>query len=282
MEIKSHKCYNAKAEIEDDPNIWIQNEFEKMNSVIKYLTEFKPDMVDDYIQHLIKRVINAIDSTEKKDGYYELPTIEEKYELLDKYPKLRTLIREFYLVHLNPMKKSPTDSKKFIVYGLNESMAFRRISYHRVKSFTEMLGKEEGIELFTKILSRMIEDSTKKYPQKSDVTITKQRENSIKSWCAIGMADFTVCLLDEHMNIYRFDSCFAHEALKDFNDPDIAYYASCYGADIPAFNKGRIIHIRRSQTLHHEEFCDELYWDSRVHKNPEMPSIDFIRNLGKE
>ena len=211
-----------------------------------------------------------------------LPTIDEKYEFLDKYPKLRKLIREFLLAHMNPMKKSPNDLEKFIMHGYNHSMAFRRLSYHRVKPFAEMLGKEEGIKLYTKILTSYIEEMTKKYPQKEDITVTKFQENAIKNWCSYGMADFTCCVLDEHMIVFRFDSCFAHEVLKDYNDPDIAYYASCYGADLPAFNNGRIIKLRRTQTLHHDDFCDELYWDSRVHKDPKHPSIDFIKNMGKE
>lgn len=282
MEIKTHKCYNPKAETELDPEAWIQGQLGSMDSVIKNLTEFKPEIVEDYVQHLIKRIKNEIDSIEKKEGYYDFPEIEEKFEFLDKYPELRKLTREFLLAHVNPMKKSSMDSKKFLAYGFNHSMAFRRISYHRVKSFAELLGKEEGVKLYTKILTRMIEDASKKNPEKSDISNTKYCEKAIKSWCEYGMADFTSCALDEHMIVFRFDSCFAHEVLKDFNDPDIAYYASCYGADLPVFNKRRFIKVRRTQTLHHADFCDELYWDSRVHDNPEQPSLEFIRNLGKK
>ncbi len=282
MEVKIKKCYNPKAEIEFEPNAFIQELFGSMNSVLKHLTELKPDFVEKYIQHLITRIKNANASLEKKDGFYDFLANEESFEFLDKYPELREVTREFFLLHMNPLKKSPNDDKKFIVFGLNESKAFRRISYHRVKSFAELLGKDEGIKLFTKILSRQIEESMKKRPEPDDITVTTRITNAIKSWCSIGMADFAYAVLDEHMTTFRFDSCFAHEALKDFNDPDIAYYASCYGADIPAFNKGRIICIKRSQTLHHADFCDEMYWDSRVHDNPKMPSLDFTKKIGKE
>lgn len=281
MEMKTHKCYNEKAETELEPISWIQGQLGSMNSVIKYLTEFKADFVEKYIQHLTKRIKKAIESIEKKDGYYDF-TIGEKFEFLDKYPELRTLTQEFLLAHVNPIRKSPKDPEKFLAYGYNHSMAFRRISYHRVKSFAEMLGKEEGIKLYTKILTRMIEVASKKSPEKSDISNTKYCEKAIKSWCEYGMADFASCVLDEHMTVFRFDSCFAHEVLKDFNDPDIAYYASCYGADLPVFNEGRTIRVRRAQTLHHADFCDELYWDSRVHDNPKQPSLDFIRKIGEK
>lgn len=282
METKSYKCYNEKAEFKFEPKSWIISQLGTMDSVIKFLTEFKPDFLEKYVQHLINRIRNATNSIEKKDGFYDFPVDEENFEFLDKYPELRELTREFLLAHANPMKKSQTESEKYLVYGYNHSMAFRRISYHRVKSFAEMLGKEEGIKLYTEILTRMIEDANKKNPQESDISTTGYCKKATKNWCEYGMADFISCALDEHMTIFRFDSCFAHEVLKDFNDPDIAYYASCYSADLPAFNDGRFIKLRRSQTLHHSDFCDELYWDSRVHKNPKHPSLDFIRKLGKD
>ena len=245
--------------------------------------ELKNDFVDKFIQHLTKRVKKAIKSIEKREGIYELPTIEEKYEFLDKYPNLRKLILDFYLLHLNPMKKSSSETNKFIVFGLNQSMAFRRISYHRVKSFAELLGKEDGIKLYTKILTKYIEYMTQKFPQKDDISVSKYCENAIKGWCSIGMADFVSCVLAEHKIHFRFDSCFAHEALKDFNDPDIAYYASCYGADLPAFNEGRIINVRRTQTLHHADFCDEFYWDTReFDEPPEQPSLEFTKNMNQK
>lgn len=281
MEMKNHKCYNPKAETEVDPIPWIQGQLGSMNSVIKYLTKFKPEFVEGYIQHLVKRVKNAIDSIEKKNGYYDFE-IKESFEFLDKYPDLRKLIQKFLLAHVNPMKKSPNNPEKYLAYGYNHSMAFRRISYHRVKTFAELLGKEEGIKLYTKILTQMIEEASKKHPEKDDITNKKYCEKAIKSWCDYGMADFASCELDEHMTVFRFDSCFAHEVLKDFNDPDIAYYASCYGADLPAFNEGRIIKVRRSQTLYHADFCDELYWDARVHKDPKMPSLEFTSKIGKK
>ncbi len=83
------------------------------------------------------------------------------------------------------------------------------------------------------------------------------------------------------MVLYRFDNCLTHEALRDLNDPDIAYLASCYVGDAEEFNTGRTRYLRRTQTLHHGDFCDELYWDVDFHTDPEQPSLEFTRMLGK-
>jgi hypothetical protein len=83
------------------------------------------------------------------------------------------------------------------------------------------------------------------------------------------------------MVLFRFDRCLTHEALRDLNDPDIAYLASCYIGDAEEFNPGRTRYVRRTQTLHHGDFCDELYWDVDFHTDPEQPSLEFTRMLGK-
>lgn len=72
-----------------------------------------------------------------------------------------------------------------------------------------------------------------------------------------------------------------HEVLKDFNDPDIAYLCSCYLRDSPSNNEGYIVHMRKTQTLHHAKFCDEFYWNNYVHPDAEQPSLEFVENMGK-
>jgi len=86
----------------------------------------------------------------------------------------------------------------------------------------------------------------------------------------MGLADFVVAAFDDDKILYRFDRCLTPEALKDFGDPDFAYLCSCYIGDAEGFNAGKTIHLRRTQTLHHGDFCDELYWDSHVHADGEV------------
>ncbi|HUT79796.1 MAG TPA: L-2-amino-thiazoline-4-carboxylic acid hydrolase [Candidatus Bathyarchaeia archaeon] len=282
MEVTTYKKYNPNAEIKGNPNNWIKEQFDNTNSIIKYLIEYKPELVDKYVNDLVSKFITVTSTIEKKDGIYDFPPIDESYTFLDKNPQLKAIIREFILKHLNPIHQCSENPEEFIVHSLNKAKALERASYYRLKTLTEMLGKDKGIELYTKILTRIVQDMRKKNPPKNDVNITEHREGAIKYWSKIGLGEFTVCVLDEHMDLYRFDTCITHEALKELNDPDIAYYASCFIGDIPAWNKGKIIKMRRTQTLHHGDFCDELYWDSRYHENPEQPTLEFTNKLDKK
>ncbi|MHA2236351.1 MAG: hypothetical protein ACXABH_13545, partial [Candidatus Thorarchaeota archaeon] len=142
------------------------------------------------------------------------------------------------------------------------------------------------------IVSLRLRDQNNEYEKrvekrkKSGAKEISMRENSdsaIQRWTETGLGEFTRVFLDEHKVLYRFDKCITPEVLKDLNDPEFAYLCSCYIGDAPDFNfSKRPQFLRRTQTLHHGEFCDELYWDPRVHDDPVQPSLDFTKNLREE
>jgi hypothetical protein len=174
------------------------------------------------------------------------------------------------------------ESGKVEVKSMGVTKAMRRLSYYRVKAFADVFGKEKGIQLYKQILAKISLEIRNKSKEEETVTVVSKNKDQLKAWKEFGLANFTFTFIDKDQIIYRFDKCIVHEALKDLNDPDIAYIASCYGADIEEFNHGRIVCLRRAKTLHHWDYCDELYWDKRVHPNPEHPSLEFIEKIGNE
>ena len=94
----------------------------------------------------------------------------------------------------------------------------------------------------------------------------------------MGLADFTVAVFDEHMVLYRFDRCAMHECIKHLDDPDYAALA-CHIGDLEGAHPGKNSRMRRSQTLHVGDFCDEFCWDSDVYNEPVQPSLEFTRSL---
>jgi hypothetical protein len=105
----------------------------------------------------------------------------------------------------------------------------------------------------------------------------ERSDRAIKRWTETGLGNFTRVIFDNHKILYKFDKCMTPEVLKELNDPEFAYLCSCYVGDAPDFNFGNQF-LRRTQTLHHGSFCDELYWDPRVHDDPEQPPLEFTKN----
>jgi len=282
MKENYYKCYNADAIMEFNPADRIKENIKRTDLILKYLMELQKDVTPDYVEALIKRLLSEVKDYTFDTKSFSLKTIEKELTHLKQGELLTNLVIRYIAKNLAIPKKSKILSKTAEFTNLNRAKAFEGLSYFRVKAFEDILGKEEGIELYTEILKFIVKDMNSTLKLKEEDTVEARGDRAKKRWCKEGEGDFAVKLYDEAKVLYRFDRCVTHEALKDFNDPDIAYIASCFIGDIEEYNEVDPIHLRRTQTLHHGNFCDELYWDTRVHDNPEQPSLDYTRKIGGE
>jgi hypothetical protein len=282
MEEKYYKCYNAESVVEFNPVERMKSHIKRTDSIITYLKEIRKEILSSYIEAFSKRLASEI----KKyniDSSSLIDDIKNELKYLNTDEKLTKLVIRFMGKKMEIPDGSKIESKISKFKILNWTKAFEGLSYFRVKAFADILGKEEGIKLYTKLLGLYVKELNESKKINEKHTVKSRNEGAVKYWCKEGIADFTFTFIDDNQVLYRFDKCVTHEALKDFNDPDIAYIASCFMGDIKEWNEGDVIHLRRTQTLHHGDFCDELYYDSRVHKKPpEQPTLDYARSIGKK
>jgi hypothetical protein len=193
--------------------------------------------------------------------------------------------------HLDLPEYPDSGSEEIGVKSLNTTKAYERLAYHRAKTIADVLGDEKAIPLWKKVVAKRLEAERIEYEKRQREreakgegipSLTEVRERAIKRWSETGLGDFVACVFDEHSEVFRFDRCITHEALKDLEDPDWAYLATCYIGDAPEYNTFGTKYLRRTQTLHHGAFCDEFYWDNRYHKNPKQPDLEFTRSLGRD
>ena len=282
MEEKYYKCYNGETKLEFNPVVKMRENIKKTDTIIKHLMKLRKKVAPDYVEALIKRLLGQVNAYTIDTKSISLKAIEKELIHLNHNDLLTNLIIRFMAKNLAIPENSKIKSKNTEFTCLNRSKAFEGLNYFRVKAFTDILGKEEGLKLYTEILRLLVKEMNSSMKINESVTVKDRNERAVKHWCKEGVGDFTFKLYDNDKVIYRFDRCVTHEALKDFNDPDIAYIASCFIGDIEEFNEVDPIHLRRTQTLHHGDFCDELYWDTRVHNNPKQPSLDYTRKIGGE
>ena len=282
MEEKYYKCYNADVMLEFNPADRIKDAIKRTDDIIEHIVKLSNGIAPDYVEALIKRLLIEVNNYDVDTRSFSLKSIEKELEHLKHEDLLTNLIIRFMAKNLTIPKDTKIKYKKTEFTNLNRAKAMEGLSYFRVKAFEDILGKEEGIKLYSKILGLIVKEMKKTQKINEKDTVKSRNERAAKRWCEEGVGDFTFILYDENKVIYRFDRCVTHEALKHHNDPDIAYIASCYIGDIEEFNEDEYIYLRRTQTLHHADFCDELYWDTRVHNNPEQPSLEFTRKIGKK
>ena len=280
---KYYCCYKANTELKFNPVDKIKEQIEKTDRIVKYLIKLRKDIAPKYVRALIKRLQSVVNGYTVEINSKDFQDLNDKLTSIKIGETLANLIIYYMAKSLEIQDKSEIKSENAIFTSLNRSKSMEGLSYYRVKAFADVLGKDEGIKLYSKILGLVVTETNKDLKINEKNTVKIRNEYAVKNWCKEGVGDFTFTFINENQVLYRFDRCVTHEALKDFNDPDIAYIASCYLGDIPEFNEPDFIHLRRTQTLHHGDFCDELYWDTRVHKeHPKQPSLEFTKELAKE
>ena len=287
MKITTHNFYNKKSRQEVDLNEFIKKCFGKTDSVIKYFKKLKPNKLDEYLSMLQDRLKGELKGFQYNISIFDFDLIEKNLTLLHNYPDLEEAIINFICGILELPEDFDNQEEKYELLYFNIMKVGRHLSYYRVKAIEDLLGKEECTKLYKQIVEYLIKETKEQESrdQPADpltLTRTNSRNFILKNYKRLGVGNFTLGIYDDFKEIYRFDKCITHEVLKEFNDPDIAYLSSCYRRDSPSNNECHIIHMRKTQTLHHAKFCDEFYWNNYVYPDAEQPDLKFVENMGKD
>ncbi len=286
MKIENYKCFSLTYKEKFTPEEFIKGRLERVDYVLKIFKTIKPEDLNIYVSNLNNKFSEIVGNYEFNINAFNWDSIREDLTVLPIFPDFEKLVFLYACKTINLPENYLNNQGEIEVPYFDLRKAGERISYYLVRTLVDTYGKEDGTEIYKQIAPNLIREyrskvQSEKPEDPKSVTILDSNKKSIESWCRVGLADFASCIIDDYKVVYRFDSCLTPEALKEFNDPDIAYLSSCYLADIPEFNKGRTIHLRRTQTLHHAKFCDEFYWNNDVYPDAEQPALDFTENIGK-
>lgn len=290
MEVESYSAWNPEVPRKFKVDERLKEAFSRTDSAIGHLREIRPQLASKYIEAVENRLRSAIERYTIDAKSLDIEDMVKKLEHLKKQPELSEILFHFVCDKLE-LDEHAISNDEIEVSSFNHCMAHERLNYYLGKSLADLLGDESAIPIWKKMVGLRIRDARagfeariKEMEQKGE-KYPNAREGiaqAIETWSEIGLGDFTISVIDDHKVLCRFDKCVTHEVLKGLDDPDWAYLTSCYLGDAPEYNSYRPRHLRRTQTLHHGDFCDELYWDTEFYTDPEQPSLEYTRKLGKD
>ncbi len=287
MKIENHKCFSLTKKGLVDPMIHMKARLGRVDSVLKFLRNMRPEDLNLYITKLMINFSEAVGEYDFDPKVFDWEQIREDLLVVHNFPELEKSVFLYICKTLQLPEDYTTNQGEVELLFYARIKAGEAVSYYLVRTFIDIYGKEEGTKIYKQIVPHLIremkERENSEEPENPEtLTIHDLRKRNIESWCNCGLADFSYHIFDDYKIVYRFDKCLVPEVLKEFNDPNIAYLASCYMGDHPEMNKDKVIHMRRTQTLQHSEFCDEFYWNNLVHPDAEQPSLEFVEKMGKD
>ncbi|NHJ32267.1 MAG: hypothetical protein FK732_05350 [Asgard group archaeon] len=283
MEIETYRNKNPDSTSDYEPVSIINSAFSGIDLVLEYIDELKPDIREDYIQVLRQNLQEETNNYQFDYKVFDIESLTEKLVVLNDYPNIHELIVKLVCKHMDVPKDYHPEQGKFPLNDNDHSRAFLLWRYYRTKSVIDVLGREEGINFWKKIVVKIADLTDRESGERKPIKeIGDGWERFAKNNIPDKSIDYTIVRFDENRVLVKFDWCPIHESLEYLNDPEMSYLCYCYMGDINDKQTTKVRRRRRSQTLHLGEFCDEFFWDNDEVPNAKQPPLDFMRKLGKE
>ncbi|MDF1541051.1 MAG: hypothetical protein P1Q69_19295 [Candidatus Thorarchaeota archaeon] len=266
-----YKNYNPNAKREIVVEDYLFGSAQRLEQMLEFLGANKSEFLKTFIQEISKKL--SVNAKSMNIGQFaELIEKQlQKLPLLKSHSPLGDLVFPFVLGELNLAEFT----EKATVLHLESEKGENLLLYHALKIMVDLLGREEGIQLYKGFVDYRIKNS----PPREVDDFRVARVSWIKGMADSGGYEFAIYDFDESKFLGRFDKCVVYDSLKDMEDAALGYYVTCYAGSTGCNLSDWCVRMRRTQTLFTADFCDELYWDRHVYNEPEQPSLDFTRKL---
>jgi len=260
----------------------IMHEFTKkiltrLDETLESIRRRRPDILEEFAKCVILAWSESEGAADIDFSVIRFDEIEQDFpNLIEGVDFLHPAVRLIHS-HLRDQKAEAQTPGKTTVLYIDREKAENILFYNVVKILVDLLGRKEGISAYIDAVDYIANWRAKNDPDTTE--IEEFGKGFTNSLAESGGFAFAVADLDDSMILGKFDKCVVYESLKDVSDPELAYYATCYTGMTIGNRRNRNIQMRRTQTLFSGDFCDELYWDSRIHQEPEQPPLEVSRRL---
>ncbi|MFW9919459.1 MAG: L-2-amino-thiazoline-4-carboxylic acid hydrolase [Candidatus Thorarchaeota archaeon] len=265
----------AKGEI--DLNGQIRDWLLTTELMFDFIAKEKPEILDVLLRAVESRYENELERTSFILSDVGFDMIATDQTLLGPYPHIKDLGLRIVLKYIPLRDGYVLSEEKESVRWIDYCRAKYTLLYHQITSLVEVLGREDGIDVFKEFVEFWGEVLSKK--PKGTHTIGQVRENRVNAWKQGNAMEFGVLDVNDATFLAKFDRCVSHESMKHVDDQELAYYAVCYPGERLLEYTHENISMRRTQTLFTADFCDELRWDRHIHDEPEQPSLELSRKI---
>ncbi len=271
LDYEVYNNYDPEAMSEITVHDYLIRSLGRLEKLLEFLKENRTDVVDSFRSKIIESLSELVAGKGASPFLKEFRVVLDELPLLEQDTELGFLALHFVMGQLN---LSEIDDGKAKVLFLDVERGDNLIPYTAITLLVELLGRKSGIELW----KGYVEHMAKHAPPRELGSFKELREGMARMGENGGFA-FSVHDFDENKFVGRFDKCVVYDSLKDQDDHELAYYATCYTGMTIGNRRDWCVRMRRTQTLYSADYCDELYWNREVYDEPKQPSLEFTGKM---
>jgi hypothetical protein len=271
LDYEVYNGYHPDAMTEITVSDFLLNSLVRLEQMLEFLQQSNEKLLEPFSIGLTESISSQIHEMDIDRFLSECSVVLETHPLWSTKYNLSSLLVRFMLEQLN---LSNIEDGKANVFFLNAEKSENLISYMMISQLVKLAGRDSGIELW----KEYVEHRARHAPPR-ELNSFKDMRDGMAHMNESGGFAFTIHDFDENMFVGRFDKCVVYDSLKDQDDHELAYYATCYSGMVIGNRRDWCVRMRRTQTLFSADYCDELYWNREVYDEPEQPSLEFTRRM---
>jgi len=276
--VRVQKCgtYNPDATQNVDVNKVTESTFLALDRLLVYLADHKADVLDDFVTGLTSRYRSEVPNSFDNFTSFKRSHSKLSLKMLTDIPDLTEACTDLCLTLLNVPEGYAWKPQELELLQIDDISARYIPRYFQAKLLTELMVKEEAI----KLLKNFFDFSARTYRTvERHENVTSIYEDDVNRGAEREGFIWISALLNEGKFAGRTDVCLLHEALKGFNDPELAYVIGCHADFVVIQKMKENFLLTRSSTLMDGPFCESCVHDTRVVSKIEHPSREFFEKL---
>ena len=273
IKIRIHKInnYNPAKTSKLDIGSYIGNVLIYLDRFLIYLKEHKKQILNDFLAELKLKYRSETPYSFNKLDSLDLSKIDAQLKVL-KDPDLLEACTNLILTLLDIPEDYAWEPQELDILDVNITRARLVPTYYFSKLLTELIDREEAIQLLKDYFEFYIHTyrNVKKF---ENLTTIYEASNNQHNTILVNV------LINDGIYAGKGGICAGHDALKGFNDPELAYIICCHGdaALIRKYNENFV--MTRRYTLMDGPYCDTTAHDTRIVAKVEHPPKEFFDNL---
>ena len=252
----------------------------RLNYMIGYLKKEIPEILPAFIMKLKKFYEQQISFSFIEKQNFDLSEVGKEFLHLKIYPDLLKITLDYFfsLLDYDSNKNWIEDTIK--VTNRNHIQSFLYPRYYSVQILTELLERNQAIQLFKGYIDSYIKSVAEKetvyenLEEFRNARIPKSDDPPNIGWVIVHGK------IKNGKYPQRKDTCIWDDATNELPDTELRYLAACYG-DFQSYNNlnENFILTMKHTIVEGFQYCDCMIHDTRINNDTTHPSKEFFDEL---
>jgi len=245
----------------------------RMNFLLGYLAEVKPDIVSDFATALNTKLQGLVTGDLADSFGIDVDEVYADASHLQPYTELARNHLNYYLQVLDlPEDGDVWGSVKVTIR--NEILSHHLWMYYALEILIDLLGRDEAVKFFKQYITHYLIEMKKGREDRVE-NLEALLDNRLKAGLYPGQM-MTVGMMADGKYACKIETCLLKDSMEEIEDIELKYLVCCYGDyQMVKFSNQHFILTMEHTIIEGDDYCSRVIHDTRADWDLRHPPKEF-------